>query len=365
MTQTTSFLQDVAEVTGIAASGGTGKLTLPANLYPAKSRIALIGTVGAGKSTVVGATGITAETLVKETEHTDHPFFCQVLEGGSEIHQDKSDLRNGHFPRKTTAYTGFASEAGLLLEWEKRYGPVTAWHKYLQVPICDLAGEDIQQTIRQVVQKRDIGAVSKQKVANLIGYMRESDGFIICLKGTRAQGFKKQLETEKDKNLSQDPDVNMVRLLQDLVYYKMTNQIKPIRGMAIIVTASDILQREIGDDMGFDITTHYNKVTQAQQYQRQQQDLLDFVSSCFPATYAAIRSLRVPNVQFFPSYFELETDAYGKIEYWPDEPDSPKIQTLKPAAFSEDWRHQLRKIKYSEAWYIDLIEWLRNFAASA
>lgn len=365
MTATTGLLEDIAEFAGIASPNQPCKLALSPSLFPAKSRLALIGTVGAGKSTVVGGIGITAETLVRETEGTAQPFYCQVLEGGSEIHQDKSDLRGGHFPRKTQAYTGFASEAGLLLEWEKRYGPVTAWHKYLQVPICDLAGEDIQQTIRQVVNKRDIGTVSKQKVANLIGYMRESDGFIICLKGTRAKGFRKQLEPEKDKLLSSDPDVNMVRLLQDLVYYKMNNQSKPIKGMAVIVTAADILQREVGDEMGFDITQHYDKVKQPQQYANQQKDILDFVSACFPATYAAIRSLRVPNVQFFPSYFEQETDIEGNPQYWTDEPDSPKIRTRKINLMSEDWRHNLRKISYSEAWYIDLIDWLRNFAASA
>ena len=351
----TSFLQDVAEMTGIVTQNAPNRYALQANLFPAKSRIALIGTVGAGKSTVVGGVGITAETLVRESERTDHPFYCRVIEGSSEIHQDKSDLRAGHFPRKTQAYTGFASEAGLLLEWEKKYFGQTVWHKYLQVPICDLAGEDIQQTIRQVVQKKDIGEVSRQKVRNMIGYMRESDGFIICLKGTRAQGFRKQLEPEKDRLLSADPDVNMVRLLEDLLNFKMNNASRPIRGVAVIITAADILQREVGDEMGFNILDPNVG----------QQDLEDFVAACFPATYAAIRSLRVPNVRFFPSFFEAETDSKGKIQNWEDDPDSPKIKRREIHAMSDDWRHNLRKISYSEKTYFNLIEWLRNFAASA
>lgn len=359
------FLKDVAELTGIAASNTPTGLALPPQLYPSKARIALLGTVGAGKSTVEGLLGITAETLVRDTEETSHPFLCQVIEHESEIHQDKSNLRNGHFPKKTQAYTGYASEAGFGFEWQTKWAGMKVNTKYLHLPICDLAGEDIQQSIRQVVLKKDIGAAAKQKVANLIGYMRESDGFIICLKGTRAQGFKKQLEPEKDKMLSEDPDVNMVRLLQDLACYKISSQIKPIIGMAVIVTASDKVQREVGDDMGFDITTHYDSQTQPRQFQQQQRDMLDFVASCFPATYAAIRSLKVPNVQFFPSYVELETDPYGVVQYWPEDPDSPKIACCKPAAYSDEWRHKLRKIKYSELWYIDLINWLRTFAASA
>jgi len=61
----TSLIDDIAEFTGLKTSSQIGSYAIPANLFPAKSRIALIGTVGAGKSTVVGGIGITAETLVR------------------------------------------------------------------------------------------------------------------------------------------------------------------------------------------------------------------------------------------------------------------------------------------------------------
>jgi hypothetical protein len=357
----TGIFKDIATMFGIEDEMAKGSTAIPATIFPAKSRIALVGTVGAGKSSVVGGVGITSETLVRETEFTDNPFFCRVIEGSSEIHQDKSDLRAGHFPKKTAAYVGFASEAGLLLEWEKKYFGQTVWHKYLQVPICDLAGEDIEQLIRQVANKRDIGEYSRQKVRNLIAYMQESDGFVICLKGTRAKGFKRQLEPEKDPNVSADPDVNMVRLLDALMQYKMTNSSsRPIRGVAVILTASDILQRELGDEIGFNLLDPKILTDDSKQ-----NDLKDFIAACFPATYGAIVSLRVPNVKFFPSFFEVEVDTKGNIQYWEEEPDSPKIKLREIKKFSDDWRHNLRKISYSEQAYIELINWLRNFAASA
>lgn len=361
MSMQTGVWHDLATIAGIPINQQTHAFALPASIFPAKSRIALIGTVGAGKSAVVGGVGITAETLVRETEHSVNPFYCRVIEGSSEIHQDKSDLRAGHFPKKTQAYTGFASEAGLLLEWEKKidlgFGKSqTLWHKYLQVPICDLAGEDIEQTIRQVAVKSDIGEYSRQKVRNLIAYMQESDGFIVTLKGTRAQGFSRQLEPEKDPHVSRDPDVNMVRLLDALMQYKMNNpSSRPIRGVAVVLTACDELQRELGDEIGFNLLD--SNVGQ--------QDLQDFIAACFPATYSAIISLRVPNVKFFPSFFEVETDSQGNIQYWPEDPDSKKIKVREVKKFTEDWRHNLRKISYSEKTYIELINWLRNFAASA
>jgi hypothetical protein len=50
---------------------------------------------------------------------------------------------------------------------------------------------------------------------------------------------------------------------------------------------------------------------------------------------------------------------------WPEEPDSPKIKPRKINRLSEEWRHNLRKISYSEGTYFRILDWLRNFAASA
>lgn len=357
------FLFDLAKSAGILSTNQPGTLALSPKLFPCKSRNSIIGTVASGKSTIVAGMGITAESLVRMTENTNHKFYCQILEGSGQIHQDKANLRAGHFPKKTQAFTGGASEAGFYLEWENN----TFGYKksvYLQNPICDLAGEDIQQTIRQVVQQKDIGELAKQKIANLIGYMRESDVFTICLKGTRAEGFSRKLEKEKDQYLSEDPDVNMVRLLQDLVYYKMNNMSRPIKGMAIIITAADVLQRELGDELGFNITQHYDPRKNPREFQQQQQDLLDFVSSAFPATYAAVRSLKVPNVILLPSYFELELDSKNQPIPWPEEPDSYKIAVRKINPMSDDWRLKLRKPCYSEAYFIDYYDWLHNFAGA-
>jgi hypothetical protein len=357
------FLHDLAESAGILSNSQPGTLALSPKLFPAKSRNSIIGTVASGKSTIVAGMGITAESLVRLSETTNHKFYCQILEGSGQIHQDKANLRAGHFPKKTQAFTGGASEAGFYLEWETKMPWLTS-SKYLQNPICDLAGEDIQQTIRQVVQQKNIGDIAKQKIADLIGYMRESDVFTICLKGTRAEGFSRKLEKEKDTYLSEDPDVNMVRLLQDLIYYKMNNMSRAIKGMAIIITAADVLQRELGEELGFNICKHFDPRTNPREFNQQQTDLLDFVSSAFPATYAAIRSLKVPNVIFLPSYFELELDVNNNVKYWPEEPDSPKIAIRKINPMSDDWRLKLRKPCYSESFYYDYFDWLHNFAGA-
>jgi len=356
MTSQTSIFQEIAEMVGVGSQQQIVKYATPIHLFPTKNRLALIGTVGAGKSTVVGGLVMTAETLVAETTRTSQPFFCRVIEGSSEIHQDVSDLREGHFPKKTVPYGDFASEAGLLLEWERNvnlgFAKPTITRKLLQVPICDIAGEDLQQTIRQVRMQGPLGDYSKQKVRNLIAYVRESDGYIITIKATRAKGFREQLEPEKDKYLSPDPDVNLVRLLEDLMNYKMVNRNRPIKGVAVVITAWDRM-KDLADEVGFDILDPNVG----------QRDLEKFVAGCFPSTYAAIQSLRVPNVKYFPSFFEAETDEQGKVKHWPAEPDSPIIKRRRPDyEVGGEWWKNLRKVSYSEKAYVDLISWLKAFA---
>lgn len=323
----------------------------PPHLFPVKSRVSTIGTVGAGKSAVVAGIVMAAETLVAD----DPNFFCRVIEGTSDIHQDVSDLREGHFPRKTVPFGAYATESGLLLEEERKIAGVKIGDKRLQVPVCDLAGEDLAQTIRQVRAAGPLGNLAKQAVRNLIAYVRESDGYIVTIKATRAKGLKprgNQIESEQDEKLSADPDVNLVRLLEDLVNYKETHRSRRIEGMAIVVTAWDALKHSgVADQIGFDILNPFVG----------QNDLNNFVRACFPAVYAAVKSLRIPNVQYFPSFFEVETNEDGTPKTWED--DSPIIKQRQTNIGNPDeWWRDLRKISCSEQTFINLIKWLMGFA---
>ena len=260
------------------------------SLYPSKSRAALIGSVGAGKSAVAAGLKMAAETKVAVEED----YYCRVIEGRSEIHQDAADLRDGHFPRKTKAFNSFAAEAGLLNTWEKKIKVLgrekVIWRKQLQVPICDVAGEDLQQTIRQVRAQGALGENAKQNVRNLISYVRESDVLMVICKATRAKGLfprGKQLEFEQDRKLSDDPDVNLVRMLEDLINYKENYRSRPLKGLCVIITAWDQLKHSgVADKLGFDLLRK----------DIGQNDLVHFVQACFPAVYAVIKSARVQNV---------------------------------------------------------------------
>ena len=111
-----------------------------AQLYKYKNRFAMLGTVASGKSTVAAGIVLTAQTLSSDIPD----FYCRVIESNSEILQDASNLRRGRFPAKTKAYEKYPVESGLLLIWNKRFGG----DRKIQIPICDVAGEDVQQMIK-------------------------------------------------------------------------------------------------------------------------------------------------------------------------------------------------------------------------
>jgi hypothetical protein len=337
-----------------------------------KNRVAMLGTTGAGKSAVVAGLGMICQEEVKATVGTDYPFFCTFQEKQSEIFQDMSNLRNGHFPAKTAAYSEYTAESSLILEWERHFKtkvpPIIGktvsrkiWHKAVHVPICDIAGEDLSQFIRQVQAKSNFGGQAWATLNKTLNYVRESDGYIIIIKGSRAQGFSKQLEREKDKRLSEDPDVNLVRMLQDLVNYKRGNRTHPVRGVAVVVTAWDKL-KPVGDEVGFDLCAD---AMVSQNYSVGQRDLERFVSGAFPSTYTAIKSLRVPNVQYFPMFFLTEKEDDGITEKKSTEEGwegTPLIKRRELNGPNGEWFQNLRRIYCAEKQLVDLLYWLKGFA---
>jgi hypothetical protein len=336
-----------------------------------KNRVAMIGTTGAGKSAVVAGLGMMAQEEVKATIGNDTRFYCTFLEKQSQIYQDMSDLRNGHFPGKTAAYTEYTSESALLLEWERHIHTKIPflgksvdkrlWRKAVHVPIVDIAGEDLSLFINNVRNHANLGASTIKTVNQTLNYVRESDGYIVIIKGSRAQGFSKQLEKEKDKRLSQDPDVNLVRMLQDIVNYKRGSRTHPVRGVAVVVTAWDKL-KPVGDELGFDLCAD---AMASNGYTVGQQDLERFVAGCFPSTYTAIRSLRVPNVQYFPMFFLTEkeddglTEKLSKEEGWEG---TPQIKRRELVSAEGEWHQQLRRIYCAEKQLSDILYFLKGFA---
>jgi len=289
--------------------------------------------------------------LTTQTLSADyHDFYCRVLEGSSSVYQDISNLRDGHFPEKTEAHQQIATEAGLLMEWERRLGGIKIGTKSLQIPLVDLAGEDVQMFDAKYTKNIGaLGNVVHSAVENLKQYVRQCEGYVIVVKASRAKGIFPeggQLESEDDKQLSKDPDVNLVRMLNHVIDYKRQHR-QAIHGIAVVVTAWDLLL-PYAQNIGLDIFRH------------DQNDMRDFMDVFFPSVSQAIKGSRLQNVRYFPMYVQLEYDAEGNPKKWKD--GSPKIQRKQSFGTQRQQIRDMRKPSYNEQGCIDLIEYLHGFA---
>jgi len=296
--------------------------------YKYKTRFSMIGTVGSGKSAVVA--GIVLTSMTKSADNKG--FRCRVLENETNIIEDVSNLRQGRFPQKTPAHQAYVPEAGLLAYYPGMFG---LSDKKVQIPICDLAGEDIQYSIRSHRRRNPLDPASFQINMRLIEHLKKSDGYILVVPASRALLFQNNMQIEEGSpELSKDPDVNLHRILSEMITYKERVRGKRIKGIAVIITKWDLIM-PFAEDIGMDVYTP--------------EGLEFFMKRCFPGTSMELKAYGLNKVRFFPSYFQAMRRKDLSVIKWPDNSDRIDM-------------HDLRMPKYSEDSYMQLFEWLKGFA---
>jgi len=328
-----------------------------------QNRITMIGTMGAGKSSHLAGLLIAADRKVSKTRDTDFPFRYYLREGSGNIEHDKSALRNGHFPPKTGALKASTIEQRITFEWAhiKRVAgtELTLSKRQSDMPICDLAGEDLCLLIEKVNQARTLQQAALLNAQRITSMVMQSSGLMLMIKATRAQGLGVELEKEPTtiEGLSIYSDANMKRMIDGVVRFKKQNpNSPPLKGIAIVVTAWDGLA-----PVAEQISTITGQKFDPLDITISQECLDKFLYACYPSTHAAISSLHLRNVRYFPSFFEVERDRYGKPVSW-DGTESPKIK--KPALFdpARSWEDNVNTVLSSEYWFFKELDWLQEFA---
>jgi len=317
---------------------------LSSKLYECNTRFSLIGPSGCGKSTIVGLVGLTTQTL--SSARPD--FYCRILERNSNIYGDISNIRSGYFPEKTEVFDSHAVEAGLLLA-RKSSMPFGGFKK-IQVPVCDVAGETLQMNIRQYAKAvGPLGAAAYAAVNSVNKYLKQSEGIIAVADASRAvigRGTENaQVKTESDKNLHRDPDVNLVRLLNDIFDYRDSIK-KQLKAIFIVITKWDELKYHI-EHRGINIMDP------------NQNDLTLFMDKFYPSVSQAIKSYQVDHpqtkIRYFPTFVEVERGDNNVPKTW-----DGKHEIIRAKESEEicDWR----KPACSEQSYADLIDAILEFA---
>jgi len=307
-----------------------------------KTKFAMVGTIGSGKTTVATLVDLTSQTLSSMLPG----FSCRTLPGSTNIVDYNSKMRQGHFPPKTDPASPERHESGLLCRWEGSFRSV----KQLNIPICDLSGEKLQTMIQNVeFRRKNPTAQENYNISmNLINYVRDCEGFIPIAPASRAMAFadgiqiEKETEDEELSGISTDPDANLYNFLSNIVSYKESCKGKPIKAIAVVVTKWDLLM-PYAQEMGIDLDDPSG------------QGIQTFMEAFFPQTTSLLKfeGSRNPNIQlkYFPSYVKIARDSQGKPLKWPDDSNKIEMETNQ------------RIPKYWSQSYLDLINFLGTFAS--
>jgi hypothetical protein len=328
-----------------------------------KKTVVAIGTMKAGKTTHYAGLGAVAQYKASDTSKAESRFRAIINEGSGNILDDIAELRCGHFPEATRAIVGNTIKPGFTFEWEEPTFFGSRWlttRRQANMPMIDFAGEQLIQLISKVRNAKTIDqAMAVQGSDQLTVTVNQASAILPIINAERAEGLPiyKPEPYEKIPGLSKHPDVNIQRILEPIIRFKTENKgyTPPLERVFVVVTACDVLfpiAQLISNFTGRPFDPLNPEISN---------DSLDaFMKAYFPGTHSLISSLRV-NVQYFPSFFELEKDAQGKIVYWDAECTQPKIK--RGNIFdSPDWEHNVNRPKFSEYWFNREIEALKEFA---
>jgi hypothetical protein len=330
-----------------------------------KKTVVTLGTMQAGKTTHLGGLGKTAQYKASDSVNSGNRFRVFIREGEANIMEDIAELSSGHFPEATTVKTATTIKPAFTFEWEDPTWTGARIRRQADMPVIDFAGEQLVQLITQVKGAKTLEqGMAIQGTDQLTNTVNQCSALLIIINAIRAEGLPifKPDPYDKIKGLSKHPDVNTARMISPIIEYKHNNKgySPPLERIGIVITACDMLfpiAKTIENFTG----RKFDPLPENGDIQTSQQSLSDFMKAFFPQTHALIASLNV-DVQYFPSYFELEKDGQGNIQYW--DPESKKQPKIKRGNIfdSPDWVHNVNRPKYTEYWFNQEIEWLKEFA---
>jgi len=352
-----SWVQTLKDLSGWESprqkTGPVGKLLDAPN---SNNNITMIGTQGSGKSTYLAMLLIAADRLVGKTP-PDKVFQCLLDEKSSNLEHYKSALRDGKYPPKTKKLIASDINPALKLRWANKTSVlgrcIETGEIIANMNVADLAGEDLCLLIEQVLNVRNLQDAEKLAQNKIVNIIMNTTAFIFIVKSCRLQGLSQHPIEEEPTNvegLSVYSDANFKRMLNGILRYKrLDRRSPPIRSIAFVYTAWDTLA-PAAEGIQAITGQPFNPKDETISYE----SLNKLTMACLPSTWAAVKSLGIPNIKYFPSWIDTEKD--------PDtgEPTIKKVEMFEPG---RDWSDNINSIYYSENWCWKQIDWIKEYAS--
>jgi len=188
--------------------------------------------------------------------------------------------------------------------------------------------------------RRPINYLTAKK---LLDYMKSSKGHILTLCAPRIRLPGQKLD-EEPKGISRYPDVNMARMLDDVLNFKGNK----IESILVVITKWDQVAPHLIDEKGVKGIDLY----------RSQGDMERFMNNYFPGTKMALKKLEDKGlVHYYPSYVGLKKNEKGEVQYWG--PNDPIVETITEDAEGFPYLNY----RYAESSYYAMFDLLESYAS--
>jgi len=295
-----------------------------------EKNITILGTVGSAKTTMLGFMGLTCEIESVNNKN----FTYDIEEWTVGIRQIISDLCQGKFPPATP--TGHLFQAIMKMTWNNGWKGKTT----VTLPLVETAGEDLENLIGAYRSHQYTQTATYQQAEKLNEQIARSHAFILVVPVSRVQGIYPQVVDAEPESLIQNPDVNIVRMLDGIWKYRKAARSKPIEGIAVLLTKYDMVDQWL-IAKGMDLETADGQYRFLNTYLRQ--------------TMAKLKNYGYDKVKFFPMYVRVAKEVLpdGRIRFG-SRPDGQGLQILTDS--------QQNLPVYSRNSCHQLIQWAREIA---
>lgn len=363
-----SFWKTVGEVIGYEKENRTNQnVGAIMDAGSAESGVTMIGTKGVGKSAHLAALLIAADRRVIKSRGTENPFTYNIDEGTGNIENSKSAMRAGHFPPKTGKMGLSTVEPCATFQYVHQKflpggKPFILSKKIVHTVMADLAGEDLINLIEQVNNCRTLADAERIPADRAITMVCRSNAILLMLKATRVQGLEIELEKEPTdiNGMSIYSDANLKRMVQGIVKFKRQNSsFPPLNHVGVVITAWDGLAP---------VAEHISRITgepfNPLDTKISKQSLEKFMEAFYPSTYSAITSLGLSNIEYFPSFIELEKVNGKPVSWDPNNPNDFKIKRRDIFDRTGNWQDNVNAVHYSEYWLFKELDWFQNISVA-
>lgn len=309
----------------------TAKTIMSDEVKQAQKNITIIGTIEAGKTVILGLLGL--ECSIESVDNKN--FSYDIVEHTVGIRQIMSDLCQGKFPPSTPPEHLF--KAIIQMTWNSGWKGKSS----VTLPLVETAGEDLENLIGAYRKSQYQQVPTYDQAEKLNDQIARSHAFILVVAVSRVPGLYPQTVDAEPESLIENPDVNIVRMLDGIYKYRSEARSKPIEGIAVLLTKYDMVDQWL-IRKGMDLETADGQYKFLNTYLRQ--------------TMGKLKQYGYDNVKFFPMYVRVAKEVLpnGNIRFR-KRADGNGFQILTD-------RRQNLPVYSREACH-QLIEWTREIAA--